>query len=232
MEFTKEELNKVRIKKDGVGIHEIPLHYDYLVERPELTRLGGFAYGFFAWGSTDDSRIIARNKIIRYINFMYSMELDCIKAAYPEYDKRKVACAIQAGFDYDPDNGKFGDLVEKMMDGENEVVNYMIVEFLRHSYSDMFSAIVTLREKYYEGMKKLRNNKDATTTDIMKWKETADILQKMEQEFLSGDKSKPLNASLVMKIEEEGLGLRPEDIAYAIKEGRSPLGDFEFYRAT
>jgi hypothetical protein len=230
MEFSPEELNKVRLKKNGRGIHELPIHLDLLTEKPELEKLDNFSYGFFGWGNSQDARIIARNKIIRYINFMYSMEITCIREAHASYLEQKVECAILAGFEWDPVSGKFEERVEKMLSCDDEWINRMIVSFLRHNYSDPYAGIVTLREKYYEGMLRLLNDKEASPKDIKEWKSTADDIREMEVQFLAGDESKSLNAALVMKIEEETLGLRPEDVAYLIKAGKSPLGDFEFYR--
>lgn len=229
MEYSKEELNKVRIKKDGIPIHEIPIHFDYLEEIPSLKMLDCFDYDFKEWGKTSDARMIIRNKVIRYINFMYSMDLTCIKTKYPGYKERKVACAILAEFAYDPISGEFEKRVEKMLSCLDGKVNRMIISFLRHNYSDAYSAIVTLREIYYRGINKLLSAPETEGALIIEWTKTADALQKMEIKFLGGDETKPLNAALVKKIEEESLGLKPEDIAYKIKDGRDPFDGWDFY---
>lgn len=231
MEYTKEELNKVRLKIEGEGIHEIPLNYDYLEVMPELKTIDEtYSFGFFEWAGTEDGCIIVRNKIIRYINFMYSMELTCIKQNFPGYRERKVECAILAGFEYDPNNGKFDKRVEEMLSCNNSVVNRMIICFLRKQYSDPYAAIVAMREVYYRGMEKVLNDKDAGPNEIIEWGKSEKSLREMELNFLSGDESKPLTAALVKKIEEESLGLRPEDVAFKIKAGKDPLDGYDFYR--
>lgn len=230
-EYSKEELSKVRLKKDGVGIHEIPLHFDYLEMVPELKALDdSYTFGFFEWAGTSDGCIIARNKIIRYINFMYSMELTCIKRDFADVRARKAECAIQAGFEYDPSNGKFDKRVEDMLDGKNTIINRMIVAFARINYSNTYKIYVTLVDKLDEGMRALRDNPDVTPDDIAKWEKAADVIERMEEKLLSGDNSKPITAALVKKIEEESLGLRPEDVAFKIKAGKDPLDGYDFYR--
>ncbi len=231
MEYSKEELSKVRLKKDGVGIHEIPINIDYLVAFPELKALDeSYTYGFFGWGHTEDGCIIARNKIIRYINFMYSWELTCIKRDFPDVRARKAECAIQAGFEFDPGNGKFDKNVEEMFDGKNMVINRMISCFTRIHYSNTYKIYATLVDKLEEGLMALRNNPEVTPEEIAKWEKAADVIERMEEKLLSGDNTKPITAALVKKIEEESLGLRPEDIAFKIKAGKDPLDGYDFYR--
>ena len=229
MEYSLDELNKVKIKKNGRGIHELPVHLDLIKEVPDLALLDNFTYPFLAWGNSDESRIIARNKIIRYINLMYSKELTCIKATYPNDLKRqKAECAILAGFEFDPNTGKFPPKVEEMLAGQNDVVNRMIVCFVRQNYPTRFMAIVLFREKCSEGM--LRLMKDPTTTpkDLKEWGAAIKDLEEMEMDLLSGETNEHITAALVMKVEEETLGLRPEDVAHKRKEGKPPL-DFDFY---
>lgn len=231
MEYTPEDLNKVRIKtRDGKGIHELPITVDILEVVPELKALDQFDTVFFAWGHTDDGRIIARNKIIRFINFMYSRELTCIKEQHNSYRAQKVECALLAGFEYDPVTGKFTEEVERMLMCLNPVVNRMIIAFCRHNYYDDEVAVTVMREMFYRGMNELMNNKDAEPEEINKWKKLSESIEEMKVKILNGDENRILSAALVKKIEEESLGFRPEDVAYRIKRGEDPLDGYDFYR--
>lgn len=231
MEYTSEELSKVRIKtKDGRGIHELlPMGVDFLEVIPDLNKLESFNNVFFGWGSTDDGRIIARNKIISYINLMYSRELTCIKQNNKSFRAQKVECAILAKFDYDPANGRFQPEVEKMLMCENVVINEMIVEFCRDQHRDDEATLIALREVHFKGVASLMNNQEAQPDDILKWEKSSDALERMKIKILNGDETRTLTAALVRKIEEESLGLRPEDIAFRIRAGESPLGEYDYY---
>lgn len=229
MEYSPEELSKVKIKKNGRGIHELPIHLDLIKEVPDLALLDNFTYPFTSWGNSEESRIIARNKIIRYINLMYSKELTCIKNKYPtDLKSQKAECAILAGFEPDPGSGKFQPKVEEMLSGQNDIINRMIVCFVRQNYPTRFMAIVLFREKCAEGMIRLMKDPNTQPEDLKKWGAAIKDLENMEMDLLNGETNEHITAALVMKVEEETLGLRPEDIAHKRKEGRPPL-DLDYY---
>lgn len=198
--------------------YSLPMNTDLLKVYPWLKYLDGWDYqfeGFF-------DPVSVKNCTIRYINYFYSKELQVLKMRYPDYRLRKIECARLAGFGYDQ-KGRFNANVEKILNCQNHHTNRMILSFLRHNYSDKYSAIVVARERYYKNLLYELNEEITDLSDTKKAIELINSIEKMELDLLCGDKTPNLNVALVEKIEVEALGLKPEDIATKIRKGEPPI---------
>lgn len=219
LEYPKEEM-----KKAILDLYELPEETDLLKTFPILKSIQGFDYNFKDFKAPDQ----VRNSTIRYINYVYSAGLTIIKGRYPDYLKRKVECARLAGFHYDQHTGKFNPKIEEILSCKNKQTNQMIIGFLRYNYSDKYATMQITRDRYYRS---LAADYDQPMEDFGEEKKRIVLLQeieKMEHEYLQGDKTTELTVALIQNIEAEALGLKPEDIASRLREGRSPI-DFDPY---
>lgn len=216
-EYTESQMSGAILNCYG-----LPSDTDLLETFPLLKHLPGFNYEFA--GFTDP--VHAKQCTIRYINYFYSQGISVLEADFPDFLKRKVKCADLAGFVWNEDDGRFSKKVEEILQCRNAFVNQMIISFVRHNYSDDYSALTMLREQYYAVMRDgMVGGKAADTEKLIK---INGELKKLSRELLNNDESKELSMALITRIEKEALSLRPEDIAERISEGKSPI-DFEVY---
>lgn len=224
--YTREELSKARI-----DLEDIPLDVDILDVYPGLASLDFWDADFSAWGGNPT---ITKNLIIRYLNYFYSRELTCFTERYPDFYQRKAECARMAKFNYDPQTLQFSDKVKEMLAGKNQIVNRMMVSFLRHHYDTLWSGLVASYETYYflmsENMANLGKSGHVPDPDEgKKFILFSDQIEKTKFSLLSGDKTKEISMALLISIEEDRLKLAPEYRAKLVRDGKSPLTDFDFY---
>ena len=202
-------------------IKELPMSEDLYARFPMLNKLEGFDYRFHEFKSPQ----ITKNLFVRYIVLFYSKGISVLEAQFPEFLKRKTACAILAGFEYNEQTGTFNKQVEEAITGKNAMCNRMIVSMIKHNYSDEYSTYCLLRDKYY---KFLLNETDDNAKDTKAIIDMSKQLQDYRTSFLNGDRHERINAALVMHIEETSLGIRPEEIAKLLYDGKSPI-EYEAY---
>lgn len=215
-DYSKEEMSKAIL-----DCYDLSMSVNLLKQFPLLTKLAGFEYKFDSFKDWN----YARQCTIRYINYFYSRGLTCIKAEFPQWDKRKVKCAQLAGFAFDEESGRFQKSVEEILYCKNPQTNQMIISFIRHNYSDKYSALVVLREQYYGT---LRESIAASPKDSIVLISLTEKLEKLELDLLNEDKAPDLSMALIQTIEADNLGLRPEEVAERIRDGKKPI-DFEIY---
>lgn len=90
-----------------------------------------------------------RNKIIRYICFVYDPASPLYKEVPDEF-KRKVLGAHHAGIDSDPDEGTFDTAWVMMMNGEIDIVNTCIVDFVMQFNSPDYALLVSMTDQLYK----------------------------------------------------------------------------------
>lgn len=202
-------------------IKNLPLSDDLMARFPLLNKLEGFDYNFADFKDPNTSK----NLWIRYMVFFYSKNLKVLEEQFPDYLVRKSACAILAGFTFDPKTGKFSQRVEEALMGENHKCNMMIISLLKHNYSDEYTTYRLMRDRHYKSLLSEDENDVKDTKTIIS---TTSELAKFRFEFLNGDRSEKVNASLVQHIEEVSLGIRPEEIAERINEGKPAIA-YEVY---
>lgn len=205
------------MRKAILDCYELPMDtdlYDHFGDT--LKPLPAFKYNFKGF----DNPKQVKNNFIRYINYLYSPHLTCIEKLHPDEAERKTAVAVLSGFTFEPSGG-FDKKTDDLLNGKNEKANQMLWELLKISGSDDFATIAWLRDLYFKAMTQQTTLDGLELDRIMKAKTRLDNLKK---EFLKGDTSRPLNESLIKRIQAENIGYSPEDIAENISEGKSPLG--------
>lgn len=161
---------------------------------------------------------IDNNKVLLYIFCMYDLHSPYRKK-YDDVSKRKVAVAHDVGFPMN-EEGIFYAPIEDFLKGKNEKVNRKIVAYVRMHRNFKYSYLVTLEASYYGMMN------DVLLGDKSKVKLIKEAQQELEEtmtEVLNQDTNTRLQGELLKYMEDERLGLRPEDIALKLREGKKPV---------
>lgn len=202
-----------------LDIVEVPMETDLMRTFPILNKLSGFDYKFEGYPSPEKDR----DRTIRFINYFYSKGTK-LESDFPEPLRRKAACAKLAGFDYNSSSGDFHPKVSSMLRGDDTRVNRMIISFCAHHYSTEFTTLCATRDMYFRMLE--------DQTDPNKVKSIFTIneeLRKLELSMINNDISPQVSVSLIQRMEEVKLELRPEDVATRIAQGKSPINFDPYY---
>jgi len=191
---------------------------DILAVYPGLKKLSGFDYPFSEYSVP----AVVRNRTIRFINYFYSKNTPW-NDDYKDYKHRKALCAVMAGFDFNSVTGKFPDETERILSGEDPMVNRMAVSFVAHYYSTKFSSLMALRDMFFRALEK-----EDDPSKVDKVFTIQERLVKLESELMNYDLTPAISVALIQRMEEIKLELKPEDVAVRIMEGKPPI-DFEVY---
>jgi len=190
--------------------------------------------------------IHVRNKLVLdWIAYVYHPQTPLARitdsTTIDNYLKRKFIAAEEARFPKDLKTGRFHEAYEEIILNKNSAVNRMVVAYLKLWNSRVYSRLILQRDSYYNQLKSLMDVESMDNQrpdDIKKMSEarkaiqnTLDIteskLKELELELLQGDKNERLLMDLYQEIELESLGLRPEDIAIMLRDGKNPLAAFK-----
>jgi len=149
-----------------------------------------------------------KNKIIRYIIFMYDKNSP-FRVKFPDILHRKVEAARGAGWSIEK-NGLFSDNVERVLRGENDSVNKMTVAYIRIHRNFKYSYLIGLEESFYRLMLEIMGG---DMKNVEKMRKLQEDLEQITLELTSDDFNPLLKGELMRYIEQERLNLRPEDIA-------------------
>lgn len=167
--------------------------------------------------------ILPFNKVIKYIGFCYDKGSPLQKI--DDMVKKKVTATLLAGFEPN-DKGRFEKQVDEMLQGQNLIVNLMIVRYCRMMHSRSYMLLAVGNETLQNTMKQLlafvpkgEDELKQTTqkTKILSEAKTlAADMDSLSLEILSGDNNIVLNKILYAvsdMVEEEYIKLSPEDFA-------------------
>jgi len=176
--------------------------------------------------SEEAPKIIDKDKFIKYIIYCYDKKSPFLmeKNLY----KRKVLCAIEAGFELNKD-GKFFPHIEDAIAGRNELANRMIIRYVRNQRDLRYSLLVSGLENYYDNISKLEERRkgddaeDSTTkTDLFaKTKKMLDDLEVLGDDLFQGDIELIYTADEVGQEESGNIVSYPEWIAKQRDNGES-----------
>jgi hypothetical protein len=158
------------------------------------------------------------NKVMLYILCMYDKNSPYRKK-FTDVLKRKIEVAHDTGFQT-IEGGNFEPPVEDFLKGRNEKVNKKIVAYVRMHRNYKFAYLVTIDESYFNLMLEILGGK---TNKISDAKEVQGELEETLLEILNEDTNPYLRDEILRYMENERLSLRPEDIAKAMQEGKSPI---------
>lgn len=162
--------------------------------------------------------------VIRYIVLFYDMASELGKM-WPDLFKRKLETAKLAGFKTGKGN-KFSEDVADMLIGLNTDVNRMIVRYVKLSPEPDYPTYIS-----YQSMLMQQIVASMKSTDAKEIKEIRQNITDLNKQIsvltgilFRGDDSGSLIKALYSSMEEDKLGIRPEDIAKALRDGTLDIG--------
>jgi hypothetical protein len=160
---------------------------------------------------------IENDMIFRYMLLMYT---DNIIRTIPDLYSRKKESALLAGFSRDEKTNKFSPEVEKMLICEYDVLNDLIIRVGRINHNHAFMQLIVFEETRAKEMAKLSSGSNDNNSNIFKSiRDLTSSIKDLEKELLSGDDNINLIDRLYIQIEDNQLGIRPEEIAKSKKDG-------------
>lgn len=168
---------------------------------------------------------VDRNKVIKFILLFY----DRFSPAeiISDYIKKKLWCALSAGFVSNRKTGLFDKPVDDILKGMDLQANKMIIDYLRETGSNLYAQLKIGTDAYFSKLEQVRNTDkgESTKTDLELEKIRGDVwkqciamevdLERMAEKFLK-DKSLFLKESLFCTINNEAkqnLFISPEQRA-------------------
>lgn len=158
---------------------------------------------------------IDRNKVLKYIFYCYDKRTPFMSEK--NMVRRKVLCCLEAGFTADKE-GKFSREVDDMLRGYNDIINRMIVRFVRNQRDLRYALLVSGTENYYDNINKLteiRKRDDAKDsnqkTDLFNsTRKMLDDLELLADEVFNNDKDLMFVADQVNEEEHGRIVSYPE----------------------
>lgn len=181
---------------------------------PELKRFIEFKFNFRKRYRLDDE------KVYKYAFLLYSDNI--IHTAIPEIAKRKMECALLAGFEPRLESSTFRPQVEKMILCEYPEANDLFIRICRLTRNSQFEQLVVYEEARARQMRKLLE--DLGANDKLKdihenIRRLSEDIDRLQNEVLFQDNEKSLKERLYFNVENVQLGIRPEEIAEMRKNG-------------
>jgi hypothetical protein len=166
---------------------------------------------------------IDKLKLCQYIVLMYDMNNDEVRDALPYYPQRKYEVARAVGLTPDKMVPK---KIENMMIGKNKNINEMIVRYLT-LFNNPDLLMLAAYYQIYIGLNKQAFSGEFSKDTITSLDKVNETIRELTERVYGGKDETELRAELYRSIEDQSLGLRPEEVAKKIKE-RKPLFDDGF----
>ena len=169
---------------------------------------------------------VSKKQVVQYIILMYDKGNDDVRAEYPYYPQRKLEVARAVGLV--PKKGKAPAKLENILIGKNQDVNRMIVRYLT-LFNDPDLIMLASYYAMYLQLNVESYSPDFDKNTIANIANVNKAIKELTENVFGGKDETELRQELYKSIEEESLGIRPEEIAEALKQGKKPLKDFSPY---
>jgi hypothetical protein len=190
-------------------IHKHPIKgKDYLTLFPDLNLYPEF--------SVDLLPPFTRNQILAYCVYCYDKESPYRKK-YPDLDIRRYKIGLEIGFDM-TDSGKFQSYVEEIFDGQNQVVNDMIICYVKIHYNTKYAFFVMMEALFFTNLKTAVAGLGANK--MVELKQIQEAMENAQRELLAFDNNKELIKALYKRVHIEKIDMSPETVAKKLKEGK------------
>ncbi len=161
------------------------------------------------------------DKVLRYVMIYYSDNV--LRHTMPETLRRKREAAFIAGFNFGDKTNKFGPEVERMLLCQNSGINRLIVRFIRRSENKKFLQLCVFEEARAKQMQKLIDGVEGKGTETTKYvidnvKTLSEDIDRLERELLNDDPNEELIDMIYDEVDNNNLGISPEDIVELEKE--------------
>lgn len=217
------DLKKDDFEKLQYNVYALDKDADILKEFSDLTRFKEFSESLIKFVLKEKDWVpeplnLDRNMVLRYVFYCYDKKTPFLSEK--NLIRRKILCAQEAGFAVGKD-GLFHKDVDDILRGYNEVVNRMIVRFVRNQRDLRYALLVSGLENYYDNINKLteiRKKDDAKDsslkTDLFNsTKVMLDDLELLSDEVFNSDKELMFIADQVNQEEAGSIVSYPEWIA-------------------
>lgn len=208
-QFTGNDFSGFRYQKIITHKSEVVKLY------PELSRYKEF-------DSKNYKGRLSADKIFRYALLVYTNNV--LLESIPDITKRKREAAILAGFNIDPDTEKFAPEVESIIKCENSKVNALIILIIRLNKNSDLQQMLAFEEARSRQIGILINggdekSKEATSTVMENVRKLSNYIEDLRSTLLNEDEQPDIIHLLYENIVHDNLGIKPEDIALARREG-------------
>lgn len=173
------------------------------------------------------AKVPNKRKVVQYIILMYDKNNDEIRAEYPFYPQRKMEVARCVGL---VEGGKAPKVVEDILIGKNEDVNAMIVRYLT-LFNDPDLLLLSAYYSIYINLNKAAYKGEIDKPTIANLETVNRAIKDLTDGLFGGKDETELRQELYKSIEEQSLGIRPEEIAEALQSGKEPLKGFNPYQS-
>jgi hypothetical protein len=168
---------------------------------------------------------LARHRVIQYIILMYDRNNDEVRAEYPFYPQRKMEVAKAVGLITEK---KIPPKIEDMLIGKDKDVNKMIIRYLT-LFNDPDLMMLAAYQAIYLELSKRALSGDFEKGDIASIEKVNASIKELMENIFGGKDETELRQELYKSVEDQALGIRPEEIAEALQKGEDPLRGFGPY---
>lgn len=169
---------------------------------------------------------ISKFNVVQYIILMYDKNNHDVRAEYPFYPQRKLEVAKAVGLV----TGKKADKkAEDMMVGKIEPINKMIVRYLT-LFNDPDLLMLASYYSMYLHMNVQAYSPDFDKNTIANIETVNTSIKELTENIFGGKDETELRQELYKSIEEQSLGIRPEEVAEMLQKGENPLKDYSPYK--
>ena len=173
------------------------------------------------------AKVVNKRKVVQYIILMYDKNNDEIRAEYPFYPQRKLEVARCVGL---TEGKKVSKGVEDILIGKNEDVNAMIIRYLT-LFNDPDLLMLSSYYEIYINLNKEAYRGEVDKNTIANLETVNKAIKSLTEGLFGGKDETELRQELYKSIEEQSLGIRPEEIAEALQSGKDPLKGFSPYQS-
>lgn len=165
---------------------------------------------------------LSHDKIFRYVLLVYTRNI--LFESIPSMVNRKREAALLAGFEPNSDTDTFSPDIERVLTCENQLVNKLIVLVIRLNKDSLWQQYCAFEEARANQIYKMiggvdSKDKEQTSTLMDNIKKLSNHIDEIQADLLNQDEQLDLLELLYQGAVSENLGLRPEDIAQARKDG-------------
>jgi len=171
------------------------------------------------------------DKILKYMMLVYTDNI--LNRTIPELLKQKREAALLAGFEIGLKTRRFPEKLERVFECKHWDLNKLLVRICRLNNNSSFEQLAIYEEARARQMVKLVSD----TIDNEKIKDIHENIRRLtididslERDLLAGEKDKEIIDMLYHEIENIQLGIRPEEIAEAKRQGALDLVLLDVYK--
>lgn len=205
--FTAKDFTGFKYKKIiGTSTSVIKLY-------PELKKYKQFDYKLYK------SIKVPCDRIFRYVLLTYTSNI--LFESIQDMTKRKREAALLAGFSLWKETKTFRTDVENIIKCETPVVNDLIILIIRLNKDSKYQQMLAFEEARANQISDMLNSsgKDATAVLMENVRKLSKYIEELRADLLNQDEQPDIIKLLYENVIQENLGIKPEDIALARKEG-------------